>query len=421
MAGVHSLALSIASSLLVLISLRNLIPVRYGIDILIPASVINNLRRAFYKLYTAPGPFVSSHTDNTPLHIEALRGGYKPDLFLAYEAPITIPTTALRSLINNAPSLLPIGLLTQSKNAELQALISRLSSYEGRRIYLLLGSRPLLNCTFCKTANDYFWFAVPFLFGTYAWRILALGLLTTHPDDSVAVAIRQAASLLRLTLHPRTSDPNAVVRPHEADRSSWRTSSLTVLLVTLATELLIMFEFGHVTANSSRLNHWHTNLYILRQFIFLTLVLLVYLFPAPRVPSSFEQSVAHLSSTQQNLQDLMHVSDLVDVAHGVVLEDDQLLQSTRQWKSSNRQTLDVGIGPERAEEIIQTAKHHGGQAASDGIEQARTAIYRVTRHWWDRAELFNQHLDQQHALAASSSESQSQPATQPTSQSSFGS
>ncbi|CBQ68265.1 conserved hypothetical protein [Sporisorium reilianum SRZ2] len=403
-----SATVSIASLLLVLISIRNLIPVQYGIDILIPASAIDNLRRSIYTLYTAPSVLSSSQADSAPLHIEAFRGGYRPDLFLAYGAPITIPTTTLRDLINHAPSLLPVGLLTSSKQAELQALISRLSSYEGRRMYLLLGARPLLDCTFCKTTNDYFWYALPFLFGTYAWRILALGLLTTHPDDSVAVAIRQAASLLRI---PRRDSMHA--RAYEADRSGWRTSSLTALLVLLAVELLIMFEFGHVTADSSRLNHWHANLHILRQLVFLTLVLLVYLFPAPRVASSFEQSMAHLTSTQQSLQDLMHVSELVDVTHGVILEDDELLQLTKQWKSSNHgQKLDVGIGPHRADEIIRTAKSHGGQAASDAIGQARAGIRTVTRQWWQRTELVNQHLDEQQARTTTSSESQRPPATQ---------
>ncbi|CDR99629.1 uncharacterized protein SPSC_05013 [Sporisorium scitamineum] len=409
-ASPFSATVSIAASILVLISLRNLIPVRYGLDILIPASAIENLRRSVYTLYTAPSVFTSDHADDGPFHIETFRGGYKPDLFLAYKAPITVPTTTLRSLINDAPSLLPIGFLTHSKQAELQALISRLSSYEGRRMYLLLGSRPLLDCTFCKTTHDHFWYAVPFLFGTYAWRILALGLLTTHPDDSVAVAIRQAASLL---IFPRRSsrqvpESNASARAYEADRSSWRTSSLTVLLAMLAVELLIMFEFGHVTAESSRLNHWHTNLHILRQLVFLALVLLVYFFPAPRVPNSFEQSIAHLTSTQQSLQDLMHVSELVDVTHSVVLEDAQLLQ----WKSSNRQTLDIGIGPDRADKIIQTAESRGGQAASDAIEQARTGIRKVTRHWWQRTELVNQHLDQQQAHPTSSSESHQPSPTQ---------
>uniref|UniRef100_V5GLS3 Uncharacterized protein n=1 Tax=Kalmanozyma brasiliensis (strain GHG001) TaxID=1365824 RepID=V5GLS3_KALBG len=116
---------------------------------------------------------LSSDVDKALIHIEAFRGGYSPDLFLAYQAPITIPTTTLRNLISHTPSLLPLGYLTEAKQVELQALMARLSSYEGRRMYLLLGARPLLDCTFCKTASDYFWYAVPFLFGTYAWRILA--------------------------------------------------------------------------------------------------------------------------------------------------------------------------------------------------------------------------------------------------------
>ncbi|SOV06732.1 uncharacterized protein UDID_05593 [Ustilago sp. UG-2017a] len=389
-------AVSIASILLVLISLRNLVPVQYGFDIFIPSSVIDKLRKSIYTLYTAPSVFQPEDgIDNVPLHIEAFRGGYKPDLFLAYKAPITIPTTTLRDLINATPSLLPIGYLTPVKQAELQALIARLSSYERRRTYLLLGPAPLLDCTFCKNASDHFWYALPFLFAGYAWRILALGLLTTHPHDSVAVAIRQLGALFGFSSPPppQTQAPQANAKEHEADRSGWRTPSVTVLLGLLVVEMLIMFEFGQVTAGSSRLNHWHTNLHIIRQLVFLALVLTVYLQPAPKVVGSFEQSMLHLAATQQSLQNLMHVSELDDITRAVVLQDDQLLQMSRQWRSSSDSRAGPDMGAKKASSIIQAVAQQEGQTATAGIAQAREGIRRATRLWWQNAEVVNQQAD----------------------------
>lgn len=403
---------SIVALLLVLISLRNLIPVRYGVDIFIPASTIEALRKSAHTLYTASSVFYQNeHVENAPLHIEAFRGGYKPDLFLAYKAPITIPTTTLRNLINDAPELLPVGLLTQAKQAELQALIARLSSYEGRRMYLLLGPAPLLDCTFCKTAGDYFWYAVPFLLGAYAWRILALGLLTTHPDDSIAVAVRQAGSLLGLSSHKSSqAQASPPSRPYEADRSGWRSSSLTVLLGSLLAELLIMFEFGQVTADSSRLNHWHSNLHITRQIVFLLLVLVIYFSPALRTLGAFEKSMLHLEATQQSLQNLMHISELTDVAHTVVLEDDGMLQTTRQWRSSDKVAA-TELGPDKAGRIIRAAQAQGGEAASEGLAQAQEGIRRVTRFWWQNAAAVNQ----QSQTSSTSVSSQPDQARRPTS------
>ncbi|SPO28254.1 uncharacterized protein UTRI_04651_B [Ustilago trichophora] len=401
-----STTVSIATLLLVLISLRNLIPVQYGFDLFIPAAAIEGLRKSIYTLYTAPS--VDRSTDgveNAPIHIEAFRGGYKPDLFLAYKAPITIPTTTLRNLINDAPSLLPIGLLTHANQAQLQALIARLSSYEGRRMYLLLGPAPLLDCTFCNTAGDYFWYAVPFLLGTYAWRILALGLLTTHPHDSVAVAIRQAGSLFGLSSSFSQSPPAQGLpasKPYEADRSGWRAPSLTVLLGLLVVELLVMFEFGQVTADFSRLNHWHTNLHILRQIVYLSLVLITYVSPAPQVLGGFEQSMLHLEATQQSLQSLLHVSELTDVTRTVVLQDDELLQTSRESRSSHSSTRPE-IGPEEAERIIQAARVQGGEAASQAIAQAQEGIRRVTRSWWHNVEQVNQQVDQRVSVVRSPS------------------
>lgn len=392
-------AVSIATLLLVLISLRNLVPVQYGFDIFIPSTVIAKLRKSIYTLYTAPSVFQSADgIENAPLHIEAFRGGYKPDLFLAYKAPITIPTTTLRDLINAAPSLLPLGYLTPAKQAELQALIARLSSYEGRRMYLLLGPEPLLDCTFCSNPKDYFWFAVPFLFGAYAWRILALGLLTTHPDDSVAVAIRRLGALFGFSSHPRplaqTQPQQASAREFEADRSGWRTSSVTVLLGLLLVELLIMFEFGQVTAGSSRLNHWHTNLDVIRQIVFLVLVLTVYLRPAPRVVGHFEQSMIQLEATQQSLQNLMHVSELADITRGVVLDDDQLLEVARQWRKNNESRAGPEMGARKANSVIQAAARQGGPTATDAITQAQEGIRRVTRFWWQNTEVVNRQVDE---------------------------
>ncbi|KAJ9473820.1 hypothetical protein PHBOTO_003909 [Pseudozyma hubeiensis] len=393
-ASPFSSAVTIVASLFLYVSFRSLFPARYGFDIFIPASVLDILRSSAHE-----------NESSAPLHIDFFRGGYKPDLFLAYKAPITIPTTTLRNLINTAPELLPIGFLSQNNLLELQALVSRLSSYEARRMYLLLGSRPLVDCTFCKSANDYALYAVPFLLWTYAWRILGVGLLTTHPDDSVAVAIRQVASLPRLPFRsaPQPAASDASGRKFQADRSGWRTSSLVVLASMLAIELLVIFEIGQVTAEPSRLNHWHTNLHILRQVVSATLVLVIYLFPAPRVANSFQQSMIHLDAAQTNLQNLMHVSQLVDVTRTVVLQDDQLLDATRRWKSSH-QTSAIDIGPEKADEIIQTAMSHGGQAAIDAMSQARAGVQRVTRFWWRNAELVNQQLDEQQARATISSD-----------------
>ncbi|GAC99148.1 hypothetical protein PHSY_006747 [Pseudozyma hubeiensis SY62] len=393
-ASPFSSAVTLVAFLFLFISFHNLVPARYGFDIFIPASVLHRLRFSTH-----------ANANFAPLHIELFRGGYKPDLFLAYKAPVTIPTTTLRNLINTTPDLLPIGFLSQSSLLELQALVSRLSSYEARRMYLLLGSRPLVDCTFCKSANDFALYAVPFLLWAYAWRILGIGLLTTHPDDSVAVAIRQAASLIRLPLRssPQPAASDAGGRSFQADRSGWRTSSLVVLTSMLVIELLVIFEFGQVTAEPSRLNHWHTNLHILRQIVAAALALVIYLFPAPGVPNTFQQSLIHLDSAQTNLQNLMHVSQLVDVTRTVVLQDDQLLDVTRRWKNSH-QTSAVDIGPEKADEIIQTAMSHGGEAATNAMSQARAGVQRVTRFWWRNAELVNQQLDQQQARATSSSD-----------------
>lgn len=386
-----SAAVTITTLGLVLISLANLVPVQYGVDIFIPVQAVHNLRRSIYTLYTAPSVYrASSHddVDRPPFHIQALRGGYTPDLFLAYSAPITIPTTTLRSLIDAAPSLLPIGFHTLPKQQELQALIARLSSYEARRIYLLLGPKPLLDCTFCTKPNDFFWYALPFLLAAYAWRILALGLITVHPDDSIAVAIRQAAGLF--SRKPRAPPSKS----DDADRSKWRTPAVTLLVALVSIEILIMFELGQVTPGSARLNHWHSNLHLVRQLAFLAVVVVIYLFPAPRVPDGFQQTMQHMDATQQNLQSILHLNEITDATRAVVLDDQTLLRrATTERKHSSTDS---------AAQLIRAVQAQGGDAASDTLAQAQNSIRSVTLQWWRTAEQLNRQLDRGSPSASSS-------------------
>lgn len=387
-----SSTVTIATLGLVLVSLANLVPVQYGVDIFIPVQAVHNLRRSIYTLYTAPSVYrASSHddVDRPPFHIQALRGGYTPDLFLAYSAPITIPTTTLRSLIDAAPSLLPIGFHTLPKQQELQALIARLSSYEARRIYLLLGPKPLLDCTFCTKANDFFWYALPFLLAAYAWRILALGLITAHPDDSIAVAIRQAAGLF--SRNPR-APPSS--ESDDADRSKWRTPAVTLLVALMAIEILIMFELGQVTPGSARLNHWHSNLHLVRQVAFLAIVVVIYLFPSPRVPDTFHQTMQHMDATQQNLQSILHLTEITDATRAVVLDDRDLLRrATTERKHSTTDS---------AAQLLRAVQTQGGDAASDTLAQAQNGIRSVTLQWWRTAEQLNRQLDRGSPSASSS-------------------
>ncbi|PWZ03724.1 hypothetical protein BCV70DRAFT_143012, partial [Testicularia cyperi] len=390
-------AVSVTALLLVLISIRNLVPVQYGIDLFVPSATIDAVRTSVYTLYTAPSSHaITSGHDNAPLHLTLLRGGYRPDLFLAYDAPITIPTTVLRDLIDMAGSMLPIGYHTEQRQLELQALIARLSSYEGRRMYLLLGPRPLTDCTFCKSGIDYFWYALPFLWQAYAWRILAIGLLTAHPDDSIAIAIRQLSSFLRIGSRAsgrRPTQNDTGSRRYEADRSGWRSTAVTCLGALMVVEMLIMWEFGQVSAQDKRLNHWHCNLHLLRQLVFFSLVVVIYLWPSPRTLSSFEQTIHHLDSTQQKIQSLVHIAEMIDISRSLVLEQQDLVDISRRWKSNRRA---AGQEPDH-DRILRIAQSLNGN--QDAIAHMSREAQQLSQVWFQNVESINQELDQRERIA----------------------
>ncbi|KAI3480997.1 hypothetical protein L1887_56822 [Cichorium endivia] len=367
-----SAAVTITTLGLVLISLANLVPVQYGVDIFIPVQAVHNLRRSIFTLNTAP----SGRIHARPL----------PRLQRAHHHPHHHPPQPHR---RSAPSLLPIGFHTLPKQQELQALIARLSSYEARRIYLLLGPKPLLDCTFCTKPNDFFWYGPPFPLGRL--RLAHLGSRAHHSSSGRLDRRRHSPGsrpLLAQTsgaaLKIRRRGPQQVAHPPPSrssslscrSRSSSCSSSAKSLPDRLASTTGIPTCISYASLPFSPSSSSST------------------FSPHHACPTASSRPCNTWTPTQQNLQSILHLNEIIDATRAVVLDDQTLLRrATTERKHSSTDS---------AAQLIRAVQAQGGDAASDTLAQAQNSIRSVTLQWWRTAEQLNRQLDRGSPSASSS-------------------
>ncbi|EPQ31039.1 uncharacterized protein PFL1_01228 [Pseudozyma flocculosa PF-1] len=394
------LLLTLLTAAVVLTSVRNLVPVRYGFELLVSEHLIETLQRAFLALYASPTTVANTATAVEPLRIE-LRGGYASDIFLALRSPITIPTATLRSLLASTPSLLGLGF--QGTEADLQSLVARLSSYDGRKLYLLVGATPLTQCVFCHSSTDYFYFALPGLVAQYAWRLLAIGFITSSPSDPLGLLVNRIGRLLSLRSSSATSLPAHQQRPQELDRKRWRGYATATLLGMLAIEALVLSELGEVRAGQGRWNHWHANLHLARQLLFIVLFAGVYFFPLHPKPSAFERTAATMRATHARLEKTLHNIEVARITREVVWRDPGMVRKVADWHA---QQESEDTRPD-CDAMVAFARKVGID-----VKSMADACGEIANTAFQEAEGFNRELDQRdlaEQLERSDKQSQSIP------------
>ncbi|PWN87573.1 hypothetical protein FA10DRAFT_304332 [Acaromyces ingoldii] len=237
----------------------------------------------------------------------------------------------------------------------LEMLLRRLTSYEGRRLHLLVGTAPLLECAFCTTASDLALYSLAGRLVQYSAHLLLFGLLTLR-CDSLEVVDEVFRTLGLLRSPSSASTPNgAPVRPH---RAPWRGTATYVLVAMLLVECAILFDlfdlsFGYGAGGRSRWNHasWHANVHLARHIVLLLLSLSIYLRPTlPRPPALVEAAVL-LGRLRTNLEETMTQVQTHRLSNEVVWSDAGLRQAAGRWwdhveqpPSEEEQQLDGGAG-----------------------------------------------------------------------------
>ncbi|KAK0535858.1 hypothetical protein OC834_001383 [Tilletia horrida] len=243
------------------------------------------------------------------------------DVFLASDTPVNAASVLLRERVaKHAQGLFER--LTDTyvpAGAAADELFRRLTSYEGRKIYLMVGEEPLLYCLFCVRPNDYKLYTLPLRLASYGVHFILFGILTL--GDPTLTLLN--ASLSRKPVISAAAGPDAKTdRPtqHQAEtvryqpsRAAWRSSVLLLLLTGLCSELFALHSVADVRNGQGRWNHWHVNILLARHALMLLISLVVYFIPtAPerasvqtssgQAPSALQGALYALNSTTSTLQ-----------------------------------------------------------------------------------------------------------------------
>ncbi|WFD28090.1 hypothetical protein MNAN1_003096 [Malassezia nana] len=228
--------------------------------------------------------------------------GYPSDLFRLAHLATTTPTRTLRE------ALAPDGWLsgaamvrlwrTNYGSQAIENLLWRLSSVDGRKLYLVLGAEPLMACAFCSSDAEYKAYAafqVLAIYLAHAWIIM---LLTMPAYDTLSAVIDYV--LLRGKVAPAEE-----LRPVRT-RAHMRFVALAALVVLCAADVARILFATYVPVQGLW-QHWHANAHLLRHMCLLLLLALVWLSTRVQVPAV---------QVLQALQAMSSVANDVETRHG---------------------------------------------------------------------------------------------------------
>ncbi|EIN09010.1 hypothetical protein PUNSTDRAFT_44485 [Punctularia strigosozonata HHB-11173 SS5] len=239
-----------------------------------------------------------------------------PNLFSLLHIPLTTPSDKIRALLLAHARLPPDAPLPPS----LEDLLTRLSSFDVRTIYIRFGQPTVQSCSYCHTFDDYLLHYLPGPLLSYVRTAAVLGLVT-----------------LRGSFHER-----------------WRRYAVGLLVCAAVTEA---YWTATVEVKIPRTGlgviMWHDYLWTARHLLFLSLPLLVHLLPLrppPPSPASLllnPASPLSLTSTVQASDAALARLALLKHAHGAIARHPDLRQKSGTWWAEQRQEGEWARADER--------------------------------------------------------------------------
>ncbi|WFD33092.1 hypothetical protein MSPP1_004149 [Malassezia sp. CBS 17886] len=195
--------------------------------------------------------------------------GYRSDLFLTLGAKTTVSTRVLREAFAPSGALARLG-VAEAWHAlfgedAVNTLLARLSSVEGRKLYLVVGEWPFLACAFCMSERDYAAFAVAALVPVYLCHAFVLAALTMPPRGVLPQLVNRALG-----------DDKAALPLPVRTRQDLRAAAFGLLIGMLAVDTAVVLYAGDALLVHGRWEHWHANMHLVRHALFLVLVTYVY-------------------------------------------------------------------------------------------------------------------------------------------------
>lgn len=183
------------------------------------------------------------------LVVHALTSAWRAprDLFLATRLTTDTSTATLRAAVAGK-QLRDLAWRAEWGEVGLERILRRVSSWEGRKLYLLLGAEPLIACTFCASSQDYTNYALFTRTPWYALHLIVVGLLTLPTATLSAID----AVLVQLLRQPTQ---HVDQRSDSRDRSYWRRPACWALLAMLIAEASTLNTWASAAATGTWKDH----------------------------------------------------------------------------------------------------------------------------------------------------------------------
>ncbi|WFD08247.1 hypothetical protein MVES1_003619 [Malassezia vespertilionis] len=233
--------------------------------------------------------------------------GYPSDIFLWLGERTAVSTRILREAIAPQGTLGSMRIVTdwykRFGEEGIDNFLLRLSNVEGRKMYLALGSIPILSCLYCSTVEDYRNYAMLSLLGVYSAHAMLLGLLTIPPRGAFPALVNWYVT------GTATGAPRRAGLVSLYTRKGSRKFATCALLAAFGAECFVLTRSQQFGGRHGRMEHWHANMHLVRHLFLLMLVLWVYLRRGIQTPAlSVIQSLQSLSATEEHVNEILAAS-----------------------------------------------------------------------------------------------------------------
>jgi len=220
---------------------------------------------------------------------------WPPNIFSRLNIPLTMPSDSIRSLLLTKATAIADEFEIATLPKPLDTLLTRLSSFEMRTLYVRFGQMVMQDCEYCRNFDEYALYALPAPLMEYTRECFLIGITT-------------------------------ITGSH---RERWRTYAIAALVSAAVVEgYLVAVANVRVPRSGLGVYMLHDKLWLFRQLIFLILPIIVHcLPPSPPPPNVMNELVA----TWGNLNSMSTRLSALRYARGAIMRDQSLSQAALDW------------------------------------------------------------------------------------------
>ncbi|KAI0088903.1 hypothetical protein BDY19DRAFT_855738, partial [Irpex rosettiformis] len=237
-----------------------------------------------------------------------------PNLFRTLNLPLNAHPDKIRSTILQKAGLPSNATLPK----HMENLLTRLSSFDGRSVYVRFGQSVIQDCDYCRRMEQYAMYAIPRPLLQYIREAIVIGLVTTR--DS-----------------------------HHGD---WRVTAVGMLAIAALLEASQLMSAQIIIPKNGKVFFWADNCWLARQLLFLILPIWIHC-SATHAPIT---AVALMEQTRALVERASRRSSVLRYIHGAVMREPALRASASQWWSKQRT---VGQWAREDETVRNTAEKLG--------------------------------------------------------------